>query len=65
MVKNLIIGILVAIIANMSNLWVVSDSRLIWANISTIFVVWLLLSMVDSAIEYIWDDLVRMVNEID
>ena len=65
MVKNLIIGILVAIIANMSNLWVVSDSRLIWANISTIFVVWLLLSMADSAIEYIWDDLVRMVNEID
>ena len=65
MVKNFIIGVLVAIIANMSKVWVVSDSRLIWVNIFTVFIVWLTMSMLDSAIEYIWDDLVRMVKEVD
>ena len=65
MVKNFIIGVLVAIIANMSKVWVVSDSRLIWVNIFTVFIVWLAMSMLDSAIEYIWDDLVRMVKEVD
>ena len=65
MVKNLIIGVLVAIIANMSKVWVVSDSRLIWVNIFTVFIVWLAMSMLDSAVEYIWDDLVRMVKEVD
>lgn len=65
MVKNFIIGVLVAIIANMSKVWVVSDSRLIWANIFTVIIVWITMSMLDSAIEYIWDDLVRMVKEVD
>lgn len=65
MVKNFIIGVLVAIIANMSKVWVVSDSRLIWVNIFTVFIVWLAMSMLDSAVEYIWDDLVRMVKEVD
>ena len=65
MVKNCIISILVLIIVNMSNVWVVSDSRVFWANLFLGLIVWVLMSALDSTIENAWTDLVRMVKEID
>ena len=62
MIKNAIIGILVAAMINISGLIVVNDVRKLWGLAGFAFVTWLSLNIMDSVVDHLWDDLVKSVK---